>query len=133
MASQSKLAKKEREGEGEREIGGHCLLQSNKKGVPSLDDENWNCWGPLPPLHRLSLGRPDYLDAFLLSLLYQMRRRSVGRSVGGSDDIPSQVGANSQSIFASDADDGDGRQRIFFLSLATMHDTTGWGIISGAK
>ena len=100
-------SKKERDSEREGGIGSLHLLLSNKKGVPSPDDENWNCWAR----HCRSLRRPDYLDAFLLSLLYQMRRRRT-RSVGRSDDIPSQLGTNSQSILAS-----FGPQRSFFLSL----------------
>ena len=91
-------SKKERDGERERSAPSSLLrlLLSNKKGVPSPDDENWNCWAR----HCRSLRRPDYLDAFLLSLLYQMRRRrtrSTGRSVrrhpkSARDEFPINLG-----------------------------------------
>ena len=112
-----KQASKKRTRRREGEIGSlHLrLLLSNKKGVPSPDDENWNCWArhcrSLTPAARLSgcfsplIVIPNAAAADSVGL-------SAGRSVGRSDDIPSQLGTNSQSILAS-----FGPQRSFFLSL----------------
>ena len=106
-------SKKERDGERERSApSSHLrLLLSNKKGVPSPDDENWNCWAR----HCRSLAPPARLSGCFSPLIVipnAAAADSVGRPVGRSDDIPSQLGTNSQSILAS-----FGPQRSFFLSL----------------
>ena len=124
-------SKKERDGERERSAPSTSASSSPiKKGSHRLMMKT-GIVGPATAAR--SLRRPDYLDAFLLSLLYQMRRRRtrsacrpVGRSVGPTTSQVSSGRIPNQSWLPSVPKGVSSSRSSLGLPLEAMHDTTGW-------
>ena len=123
VASQSKLAKKTgrergRERESERSAAAAASSSSNKKGVPSLDDENWNCWARRRRRRRWA--EPARLSGCFSPLIVIPNAAAVAAAESVSQLVgPTTSQVRSGRIPNQSSEGGrSGPQKSFFLSLS---------------